>query len=106
MNRIMSKSRAAKILLKPSQILPITRDSRSRLPLCALEKSVAQDSFFSKKAIDRKVVFLYYPSRATPPSFTSPKSQSGHEEYENSVALSANPSLGFPGLLAGCIRPA
>ena len=106
MNRIMSKSRAAKILLKPSQILPITRDSSSRLPLCALEKSVAQDSFFSKKAIDRKVVFLYYPSRATPPSFTSPKSQSGHEEYENSVALSANPSLGFPGLLAGCIRPA
>jgi hypothetical protein len=106
MNRIMRNCIAAKKLLKSRQILPITRGRMLRPPLSKREGGVAKKAIFSKMVIDEIVSFRYSSLRATPPSSTAPKNQSGHEEYENSVALSANPSLGFLGLLADCIRPA
>jgi len=106
MNRIMRDCIAAKKLLKSRRILPSIRGSLLRPPLSEREGGVAKKAIFSKMVIDEIVSFRYSPSRATPPSSTVPKNQSGHEEYENSVALSAKPSLGSLGLLADFIRPA
>ncbi|NBV85979.1 MAG: hypothetical protein EBS01_06895 [Verrucomicrobia bacterium] len=106
MHRIMSHSSAAKKILKLRLIRPINRGGSLQTPLRESQKAIADKAIFLKMAIDSKRQFYYRPPRATPPSSTVPKSQNGHEEYENGVAPTANPLLGFPGLLAGRIRPA